>query len=66
MRNTVEICEEYAIMVINYHVFCFTDFVGNPEVQHNYVGYSLIVCVVLHLVVFLTGTFASYTRDNIR
>ena len=31
-RNTVEILEELAILFINYHVFCFTDFVASAEV----------------------------------
>ena len=65
-RNTVEILEECSIMLINYHVFCFTDFVASAEVQHYYVGYSLVICVVLHLFLFLTGLFVANTRSNIR
>ena len=65
LRNTVEILEECGIMIINYHVFCFTDFVTGGEIQHK-VGYSLITCVALHLTLFLGGILISSIRSNIR
>ena len=45
-RNKVEMFEEAGIIVIMYHIICFTDWVPDLEVRHN-LGYSLIGCMGL-------------------
>lgn len=46
MRNKAEVLEQLAILVIIYHIFCFTDWLPDLFVRHN-LGYSLISCIVL-------------------
>ena len=65
IRNKVEILEECAIMITMYHIFCFTEFVPDPNVKH-YIGYSLIASVLLHILVYLSVTFFFWARGNIR
>ena len=51
-RNFAEVVEESAIILVMYHVFCFTDWLPDEEVRHK-LGYSVIACILLHLFVFL-------------
>ena len=51
-RNRAEILEEVVIMVTMYHIFCFTDFIPDAVTKH-YIGYSLIVCMLGHLLTYL-------------
>ena len=64
-RNKVELAEECAIMISMYHLFCFTEYIPDPLVKH-YVGYSLIVCIILHLLIFLLGISIFSTKRGIR
>ena len=57
--------DEVVIILIMYHCFCFTDFVPDPKTRHQ-VGYSLILCILLHLLVFYLITFYHYLRGQIR
>ena len=65
IRNRVELAEECAIMISMYHLFCFTEFIPDPLVKH-YIGYSLIVCMILHLLTFLSGILVLSTKGGIR
>ena len=49
--NKAEILHELVIIVIMYHIFCFTDFVPNMQARHM-LGYSVMVCILTHLLVF--------------
>ena len=51
-RNMFEAVEEYSIIVIMYHIFCFTDWLPDLEVRHN-LGYSIILCMALQLFTIL-------------
>ena len=51
-RNTVEILEESVIIVLMYHMFCFTDWIDDPMLQFV-LGYSVIGFVLSHLFLFL-------------
>jgi len=72
-RNREEMAEEIAIMIITYHTFCFTDWLSDAETA-NYVGFSLIGCVLLHLfgsllvmaVKFTHSYYASLKRSYYR
>ena len=63
-RNTVELLEEVAIIVLSYHCFCFTDWIIDLEVRHS-LGYSLIVCIGLHLFLFIAATMVVSVKDCI-
>ena len=65
MRNMVEILEECAIMITMYHIFCFTEFVPDPIVKH-YIGYSLVACILLHMIVYLSVSLFFWMRKKIR
>lgn len=65
-RNRVEIAEECAIMISVYHIFCFTEFVPDPLVKHYIIGNSLIVCMALHLIIFLSGILFLNVRGYVR
>ena len=64
-KNVTIVLEEATIIVIMYHIFCFTDWLPNLEVRHN-LGYSVISCIMIHLFVFLIVTFATKIRSYIR
>ena len=64
-RNKVEIMEECAIILTMYHIFCFTDFVADPEVRH-YIGYSLITCMSIHLTVYIGGLSLINAKASVR
>ena len=51
--NLVEMGHEIVIILIMYHMFCFTEFVPDPEVRHI-IGYSVVFITFLHLMVFYT------------
>lgn len=63
-RNKVEMLEEMAIIVLSYHCFCFTDWISDLEVRNN-LGYSIIVCMGLHLFVFISVTIFASIKDCI-
>lgn len=49
--NLVEMGHEVVILLIMYHMFCFTEFVPDPEVR-NLIGYSVVTITFLHLFAF--------------
>ena len=51
-RNKVEILEESVIIVLMYHMFCFTDWIDDLLLQFV-LGYSVIGFVLSHLFLFL-------------
>ena len=51
--NLVEMGHEIVILLIMYHMFCFTEFVPDPEVR-NLIGYSVVLITFLHLIAFYT------------
>lgn len=64
-RNFFEAAEEYSIIFLMYHMFCFTDWLPDPELQHN-IGYSLVTCIGLQLFVPLSIMFVMYLKGCIR
>jgi len=59
--NRRELFEELSMVLISYHVLCFTQFVPEPAKQLE-VGYSLLVCMALQLLVFFSVSLASRCR----
>lgn len=41
LMNAIEILNELCVLIANYHLLCFTDFVPDPKMQSN-IGYSLL------------------------
>lgn len=50
--NRAEIVQESMIILIMYHVFCFTDWLPDLTVRH-WLGYSVIACVLGQLLITL-------------
>lgn len=50
--NQMELFNETCVILINYHLMCFTDFVLELE-RRDQVGYSLIVVTILNVAVNL-------------
>ena len=44
----MEILNEILTLTIMYHIFCFTDFVSDPDIRY-YLGYSCLVLNFNHL-----------------
>ena len=65
IQNKAEILEECATMITMYHVFCFTQFIQDAVIKHH-IGYSLIICMSIHLLVFLGALSFSNTRKAVR
>jgi len=47
--NTIQIQNEFAILVIDYHLLCFTDYIMLAETK-NIVGWSFVVCCIINLI----------------
>lgn len=63
--NWFELAHEVVIVLISYHVFCFTEFVPDPQIRY-YVGYSVILVTVTHLTVFYSVTIYGWIKAAIR
>ncbi len=50
LLNRLEMFNEYSILVATYHLYCFTDFVPDPETQYQ-MGWSIIVVTILNMAV---------------
>ncbi len=50
LMNRMEIFNEFCILLAATHLFWFTDFVADPEIQYQY-GWSLIAVSVLNIFV---------------
>ena len=66
LRNAIEVMEESSIIVIMYHMFCFTDWMPDLITKHH-IGYSAIACILAHLFFFLgfmlwVATRAKYNK----
>ena len=48
--NDIEVFNEVMTLIILYHIFCFTDFVTDPEMRFN-LGYSCLFFNFVHLAV---------------
>jgi hypothetical protein len=48
--NKMEIFNECCIIGASYHLFAFTEFVGDPELQYN-IGWSIIGVTLLNIAV---------------
>jgi|LauGreDrversion4_2_1035121.scaffolds.fasta_scaffold42063_4 hypothetical protein len=48
--NKMEVFNEFCILLASTHLFWFTDFVPDPEVQYIY-GWSIIAVSVLNIIV---------------
>jgi hypothetical protein len=51
--NQIELFNETCVILINYHLICFTDFVLDLE-KKDQVGYSLIAVTIFYIVVNLS------------
>ena len=50
LLNHIEIFNECCIIVAGYHLFLFTDFVEDPEMQYN-LGWSIIGVTIINILV---------------
>ena len=48
VRGIIYLFNEFVVLVINYHLLCFTNFVSDP-VGREYLGYSMVVVPLLFL-----------------
>jgi hypothetical protein len=48
--NKIELFNECCIIGASYHLFAFTEFVGDPELQYN-IGWSMIGITSLNIAV---------------
>ena len=60
--NNQEFFNEVIIMIVLYHIFCFTPFVSDTETQYQ-VGYSIIFFVCLHFYVNFHLIYKMLYRD---
>lgn len=63
--NVAEMGHEVVIILIMYHMFCFTEFVPDPKVR-SWIGYSVILITALHLFVFYFLTLRKKVRGFLR
>lgn len=63
--NWTELGNEAVILLIMYHMFCFTEFVPDPQVRYM-IGYSVVAIAVVHLLVFYIWKIISVVRSAIR
>jgi len=49
-QYVIETINEVTVIMIIYHVFCFTEFVPDPKTRHT-VGWSLIVTITCNLLI---------------
>ena len=49
----IEILNEIVILLTVYHIYCFTDFVSDPYVRSNYIGWSIIIATILNFIINL-------------
>ena len=50
LRRRIDLFNEYSILVITWHMMCYTGFVGSTDVQWL-VGWSMILCICLNALV---------------
>ena len=51
-RRRMDLFNEFVVLVINYHLLCFTNFVADP-VAREYLGYSMVVVTLLFIAINL-------------
>lgn len=61
----VELANEAAIMILNYHFFCLTDFVQDAE-KRNLIGYSICVVVTAIIGVNFLYLLLKFTIKTVR
>ena len=64
-RNTAQLVYESYIVFFVYHILCFTDFVIDTTTK-NYVGYSAITCLALHILYFYIAVLYFAVKGLIR
>jgi hypothetical protein len=42
----MDLFNEFIVLVINYHLLCFTNFLSDPDMR-EYVGYSMIMVIII-------------------
>jgi hypothetical protein len=52
IRRSLDLFNEWIVLVINYHLLCFTNFVSDPTAR-EYLGYSMTAVTCLFLVINL-------------
>ena len=50
VKKSLDLFNEFIVLVINYHLLCFTDFLSDPDMR-EYVGYSMIVVTSVFLAI---------------
>ena len=57
--NYIEVLNEVTLLLLTYHLWCFTDFVGEPETR-NYLGFAFIATtqsnILVHLILMIIET----------
>jgi hypothetical protein len=48
IKNSMDLFNEFIVLVINYHLLCFTNFLSDPDMR-EYVGYSMIMVTCMFL-----------------
>ena len=48
--NRLELANECFILILNYHLFCLTDFVSDPDTREG-IGYSMCAVTSLYLAI---------------
>ena len=61
MKNVGAAFEEYTILLLTYHLMCFTDFQPDLSVRHD-LGYSFIAIIVAVFIVFYVVKVQSTIR----
>ena len=62
LLNTMEIINESSILVAAYHLFAFTHFVEDPEMQYK-VGYSIIAVTIFNVLVNMIVMIAASFKE---
>ena len=55
-RNRMETVEELSILVIMYHIICFTEWMPDLDIRY-YLGYSVVFCVAGQLIIIVSITY---------
>ena len=64
-RNRIELLEEVNIIVISYHLFCFTEWLPDKKIQHT-IGYSIITLIVGQVLIFVIIHAVMSIRSQIK
>ena len=64
-NNNIEVVNEVILMLVMYHMICFTPFIYDLEIRYN-LGFIVCFVVVMHLVVNFYFMIATSVRESRR